>query len=824
MAFAAQRRKPGEYGDMTGITQAMKQKEFRDHIEEPGPRTVLTSPDTYTREVSDPAHRQEYLDYLAQIEELFAQDPAEWSYPAVLAEAKRVFASKCLQHSRLRATAEAWQAAVREELDGNDEVDREWAAQHTRLADFLTSVDFADWLVPEATPSVKEHATFRDAATLLPWISLTSLTVAAVGLPSSPSLTLVLDGYRVDCAGQPECPLHLVSFDDCFRSPAVLDFLRNTPVPCNSVFGFLVGNLLPSTSFPRPIKNYRSLVKTNINFKSGQKQKCFINIDLSLLPAEAGSGHQVHLPYSLSPPRPDRDLKDEYCMTCDFAVSTGTFQRAAQSSQFLKGHEEVSKDYKVLVTIELQSFLHTLTAKSSPVRALKQHLQRFCGQPRFRQRLLALGDDIVLSDTDDEDILKPGDVQLVLVNFISTSALQGEELQGAAGSGQTSVVETILQRPQDPDVGDPAPLLIASERGHLEVARLLLEAKADKEKVDDTGATPLFIAADMAHLEVARLLLDAEADTEKASNGGTTPLFIAAQIGHLEVARLLLRAKADKEKATNIGATPLFIAAHRGHLEVARLLLDAKANKEKAMRDGATPLFIAARQGHLKVARLLLDAKANMEKATNVGATPLFIAAHRGHFEVARLLLDAKANMDKDENDGGTPLSIASEKEHLQVARLLLDAKTKMDKANKSHGATPLSIAAQKALCSLQRALTVARQIARAVGCSRRSRQFTSFWQEADKGRYLTTSRDASHVESVRAELLRDKGTKSQAPKKIPDRDAITPSELKEMRQAAKNRKKMSGVPDAADDEACLPVGAWETQLFRLWWKLFGNL
>ena len=27
--------------------------------------------------------------------------------------------------------------------------------------------------------------------------------------------------------------------------------------------------------------------------------------------------------------------EDEYCMTCDFAVSTGTFQRAAQSSQSL---------------------------------------------------------------------------------------------------------------------------------------------------------------------------------------------------------------------------------------------------------------------------------------------------------------------------------------------------------------------------------------------------------------------------------------------------------------------------------------------------------
>ncbi|CAE7911679.1 ANKRD50, partial [Symbiodinium necroappetens] len=166
---------------------------------------------------------------------------------------------------------------------------------------------------------------------------------------------------------------------------------------------------------------------------------------------------------------------------------------------------------EVLVTIELQSFLDALTAEISPVRALKQHLHGFCGQPRFKQRLLVLGDDILLSDTDDEHILKPGDVQLVVVNFRSTSALQVEELRGAAGSGQTSVVETILQRPQDPDLGDPAPLFITSAGGHLEVARLLLEAKADKDKTVNDGATPLYISAQNGHLEVTCLLVDAMA-------------------------------------------------------------------------------------------------------------------------------------------------------------------------------------------------------------------------------------------------------------------------------------------------------------------------
>merc|ERR1719253_239053 len=58
-------------------------------------------------------------------------------------------------------------------------------------------------------------------------------------------------------------------------------------------------------------------VKTTIKFKNGQNQKCFINFvhsdrleDMSEIPDEKG-GKRVHVPYSLSPPRPERDNKDE---------------------------------------------------------------------------------------------------------------------------------------------------------------------------------------------------------------------------------------------------------------------------------------------------------------------------------------------------------------------------------------------------------------------------------------------------------------------------------------------------------------------------------
>jgi len=117
-------------------------------------------------------------------------------------------------------------------------------------------------------------------------------------------------------------------------------------------------------------------VKTSIAFKNGQVQKCFVNIvhselidDMSELPDEnGGTGKRVHLPYSLGPPRTERDNKNEMCMTADFAVSTWTFGQAIQrpqilkmivdtasdglQRQFLKGHEEVKKDFKVMRRIK----------------------------------------------------------------------------------------------------------------------------------------------------------------------------------------------------------------------------------------------------------------------------------------------------------------------------------------------------------------------------------------------------------------------------------------------------------------------------------------
>jgi hypothetical protein len=90
-------------------------------------------------------------------------------------------------------------------------------------------------------------------------------------------------------------------------------------------------------------------------------------------------------------------------------------------------------------------------------------------------------------------------------------------------------------------------LLIAIERGHLDIVKLLIEkgAQVDEARIGDS-VTPLLIAAGHGHLEIVKLLIEKGAQVNQAriSDGGL-PLFFAAQNGHAEVVELLIQKGAE---------------------------------------------------------------------------------------------------------------------------------------------------------------------------------------------------------------------------------------------------------------------------------------
>ena len=134
----------------------------------------------------------------------------------------------------------------------------------------------------------------------------------------------------------------------------------------------------------------------------------------------------------------------------------------------------------------------------------------------------------------------------------------------------------------------------ASLGGHVGVARLLLDAGADRNLANSNGDTALKLASVGGHVGVARLLLD---DGPYIVNSyGDTTLMAASATGHVEVAPLLY------------GDTALMAASAKGNVEVARLLLDAGADSNLANSHGRTALNLAFVGGHVQVKRLLLEA------------------------------------------------------------------------------------------------------------------------------------------------------------------------------------------------------------------------
>jgi ankyrin repeat protein len=131
--------------------------------------------------------------------------------------------------------------------------------------------------------------------------------------------------------------------------------------------------------------------------------------------------------------------------------------------------------------------------------------------------------------------------------------------------------------------------MAALYRGHGDIVDALIEAGAEidvfaaaatgrmedlRRTVSDgtvntlayDGWTPLHLAAFFGHLDAARLLLDAGADVRAVSHNSlkNTPLHAATAGRHADIALTLLAAGADPSAVDAGGYTPLQIAKQNG--------------------------------------------------------------------------------------------------------------------------------------------------------------------------------------------------------------------------------------------------------------------
>jgi serine/threonine-protein phosphatase 6 regulatory ankyrin repeat subunit B len=158
-------------------------------------------------------------------------------------------------------------------------------------------------------------------------------------------------------------------------------------------------------------------------------------------------------------------------------------------------------------------------------------------------------------------------------------------------------------------------LHVASVKGHLKVASLLLRNGADPDSRDDLGRAPLHkvsqggqLVMAKSSLEIARLLFDSRADVNVTDNQGCAPLHAAAESGYREIAELLLGSGANLDARNKMQETPLKLSCSNGKPVMVRFLIDRGSDiNSRDENGGFLPLHAASRWGHVDVARVLLD-------------------------------------------------------------------------------------------------------------------------------------------------------------------------------------------------------------------------
>lgn len=193
---------------------------------------------------------------------------------------------------------------------------------------------------------------------------------------------------------------------------------------------------------------------------------------------------------------------------------------------------------------------------------------------------------------------------------------QAGELIQAVENNAVGKVESILQDSSYPinetnDKGE-SPLLIATHKNFIDVAKRLIDAGADINQQDHIQDSPYLYAGAQGKTEILKyMIVHAEPNHSVVNRYGGNALIPAAEKGHLENVKVLLQdGKADIDHQNNYGYTALIeaVALTDGsalYQEIVQELLKYNANKGLRDNRGKTALDYAKGKGYTEMVRLL---------------------------------------------------------------------------------------------------------------------------------------------------------------------------------------------------------------------------
>eukprot|EP00933_Yihiella_yeosuensis_P027412 TRINITY_DN21313_c0_g1_i1.p1 TRINITY_DN21313_c0_g1~~TRINITY_DN21313_c0_g1_i1.p1 ORF type:complete len:603 (-),score=80.10 TRINITY_DN21313_c0_g1_i1:47-1855(-) len=221
----------------------------------------------------------------------------------------------------------------------------------------------------------------------------------------------------------------------------------------------------------------------------------------------------------------------------------------------------------------------------------------------------------------------------------------------AAEFGHLPILQYLTQHSKAVSVLQPRtgfhPLHIAASQGHISSVEWLLSSFEKSGSMKKPVSTPLHLAAEYDRADVARFLIQQRANVNDWDSDGLQPIHLAGKNGlgrSADVLELLLRSRASLESRDERGQVAAHMAASDGHLANLKLLVSRRAKLNRQDKEGWTPLMFAAGAGHVTTVQWLVDQDSAYDEVDSTsalavtGEKALYIATQRGHNTVAELL------------------------------------------------------------------------------------------------------------------------------------------------------------------------------------------
>lgn len=249
-------------------------------------------------------------------------------------------------------------------------------------------------------------------------------------------------------------------------------------------------------------------------------------------------------------------------------------------------------------------------------------------------------------------------------------SVNGRE-QGARGAGAVGARGNAK-------FGGSTPLLVATVRGHMPLARFLLDHGADPN-VLDAGFTPLFWAAGTWENGLANPVYGFVDPIGGIPDREDKLQFVKALLARGANPNLQMTARPPTYGGTGtggyndaVGATPFVVAANAADVQMMRILLAAGADPHLVTKTNANALLAATgltrgigeiiddEDRALEAVTFLLDVGVDPKAVTTYNENALFGPAYRGWNRMLELLIVRGANVNTVNKAGVTPWLAAS--------------------------------------------------------------------------------------------------------------------------------------------------------------------